>query len=422
MTGCRYADRRLNKSKINPEGGTVLIVILVISLLLIVGMQWYSRVIRQMTREEVQGIVSQRAFDLADSGVYSALHMLRTPGDANLLKSGTWLNGTDAGAPVDLSSATATGRYDVSLYRSMDDSSLVDAISTGYYYIPTGSYMINGRRAHRAVVRAKIRVRYVGDFFAAIPDNLTVGYGTDISGGDIYGKSITFQAPDGISPHTKVRTAYYLNGYSPMPAPFVTFFSTPPVPVQLTSDPNLVSPDATMTESYRTMAGNGGLLAKGVHLSGVFPSSPPTSPYKVYFCPGDIYLGAPGFPLQINDMVVIYATGTVYIENNITQTGGGNRWLGMISVGDIHITALPAGAPDNLSIIGTYVTGGRFVADGGARSSGNLTFTGGFTAKVGVDFAGVYRASRVYAFAAADKSMALPYFTYFESYTNGGRN
>jgi hypothetical protein len=396
------------------EEGSVILAILLICLIIVVAMSAFSRRIQYYSRENISHIGKQKAFDAADSGVYFALYWLRSAGNLSILTSGHWLRPGDAGAPAELSHVSTVDRYDVSLHRNLIDTSLVDAYATGYYYVPRGPYKDpDGRSAQRSVIHAKIRTLYIGDFFAAVPEVLNVGCGSNIREGTIYGSTINFAA---CAPgQTQVGAAYYLNGYQPMPANFVTFLSTPPLPSQLPSAPNLVVAHERLRASYITMAGTDN-LASSVTLSGTWPASPPANGHNVFFSNGNLELGTSSTPLQFKGKTVIYTLGPVKIHNNVVPLGGDrvNNWLAIISEGDIHIAD---DAPDVMSINGLYVTGGHFSSDGNSRTQGQLTFMGGFVAEQGVDFAGIYTQSRTYQYVKPDPAMALPYITYFESYS-----
>jgi hypothetical protein len=395
------------------ERGSAIITILLISIFVVAVLVGYSQRVQYYSRENVSHVTKQKSFDGADSGINAALFWLRSPGNLTSLQPGTLLTPGDAGAPPEFSSATATGRYDVSVYRSLIDSSLVDASCTSYYYLARGPHIApDGRSAQRVIVHAKIRTRYVGDFFAAVPDVLSVSCGSVISPGTIYGKNLTFDpCPAG---QTRIGPAYFLNGYSPTPASFVTFLSTPPAPIQLVVEPNLVTPDRRLRAFYQKMAGANTLPA-GTVLEANWPSPAPSNDYAVYYVPGDLHLGA-GPDLIFTKKLVVYAAGSVYIHNNVRPLAGDldNNWLGIVAEGDIQIAS---DAPDILALNGLFVTGGRFFCSGNARSAGRLTFNGGIVAQKGVDFASVYAQSRSYTYVRADPMMGLPSITFIESYS-----
>src|SRR5690349_20384723 len=126
------------------ESGSALLAVLLISLFVVVGLMVFARRIQSYTREDVSRLGRQKAFELADSGVYSVVNWLRSPGNSTALPPGSWLNPGDPNDPGQniLSDFTSgNGGYQVSVYRSNIDSSLVDAYSTGYYYINAGAYI-----------------------------------------------------------------------------------------------------------------------------------------------------------------------------------------------------------------------------------------------------------------------------------------
>jgi hypothetical protein len=183
----------------------------------------------------------------------------------------------------------------------------VDLYSTGYYTLKGGmTEGPGGAEGQLAAIKARIQQRNVGEYFAASPATLEIGYGSNISSGMIYGKDLIFDP--GISvPRTTVKGASYLNSISPPDyANYVTFLD-PGNPIQTDTEPTLPHLDAAMRNQYALMAGSA-ILDPNVPLSGLI-DEPTANSYKVWYGAGDVHLGIAGSSATFTDTMLIYSEG-----------------------------------------------------------------------------------------------------------------
>jgi hypothetical protein len=407
------ATRRLNGHR-----GSALISVLLIGVLLITSMIWFERWSSQNKRVVLHNNGSRLAWSQAENGVDVALQWLRNPANLSNLPNGGSYTLTPAELPT-----ISGGRSDLTLYRNLVDASLVEAWSTSYFFLGSGSVVdpVSGKTAQMTVIHATIRARFVGDYFAAVPGALQLGYGTDASSGSVYARDLTFLPPNGSAQPTRVLSAYYLNSVSPDAAPsFVTFGGAPYQAQRLASEPGLVQLDSTLSAFYKALAGTD-VKAAGSTLTGTLGA--PSNQYHVYFCPGNLTLGSGASSLTVAGPEVVYATGSITINGNILTDGQPNSWLAVLCEGNVTIASTAgASSPYILTLNGTFVMGGQFQAAGLVRSTGSLIFNGGFLAS-GVNFASVWP-QRTYSYTRAPANMLLPFFIAVEQYqvVRGGYN
>ena len=288
------------------------------------------------------------------------------------------------------------GRVAVSLTRSNIDNNLVDAYATGYFYIAASSFLdpLNQQPAQIASVYAKFQITNVAQFMLAVPGSLTLGYGTNASGGIVYASNLAFQSGSG-DPTTQVSEAYYYNSVFPTSAPpFVTFSPPGSSAQQLSYPPNFANLDAGVRAQYSSK-----------QTSNPIPS--PADFEGVLTCPSDTYVifvsssvdfGKLG-PVTVSGVCAIYATGDIYIHNNLGPAPGDTTsWVALLSEGIIH---LADDAPQSLSVCGNFVTNVAFMADGAPRPTGNLIITGGIVSMQSMGVADVWQGTRTYQYASS---------------------
>src|SRR5438067_1412263 len=113
------------RSRIQNEDGTMLMACSMMALLVAGGLAMYSWHSWYNSRADVRMITGQQALNYADSGVSCALSWLRRPtSGADLPTGGSYTFNT----PFD------NGRVEVTMIRTADVD-LVDAYTTGYYYV-----------------------------------------------------------------------------------------------------------------------------------------------------------------------------------------------------------------------------------------------------------------------------------------------
>jgi hypothetical protein len=376
--------------------GSVLLASVIVTIMLIAVIVQFTQVVIHNTRSSVRYVAGQKARMSADSGLQSALQFLRSP-QASILQ---------AGIPRLVSSVEQGTTFYLSLTRQLSDPSLVDVNATGYYQLTNGAVEAPGGnyRAQAYAIYAQVQLRNIGDYFAASPETLTIGYGSDISSGSVYARDLVFQTGSG--PRTRVKSAAYFNSISPANySNYVTFLDENQ-PSRLASEPVLPTLGAGLRNQYQSMAG-GAVLAAGSTLAGMV--DPPTdNEYRVYFSPGDITLGAVNSSCTARGSFLLYSQGDIHIANTINRLVDSTAWIALMAEGNIVIDQT---APNDLSIEATLVTNGTFEALGAYRSNGKLTMTGGMVTGHGVSIGNVYGESRVYTFRAPDPNLPLPFAT-----------
>lgn len=383
------------------KNGNILIAFTIITFLVLAAMVEFCSWVQQLTRANVHRLATQKALTNADTGIQSALEFLRTPQAAEL----------KPGIPWALTSIEQGTTFYVDLIRRASDTSLVDVYATGYYQLNDGSYSSAFNTAGKqAAVYALIQLSNAGDFFAATPGSLEISYGSNISSGSVYANNLTFDSGNG-NPQTVVKSASYYNSINPWNyASFVTFLNSGQ-PVQLTSQPQLPTLDASMSNNYQQMAGPD-VLPAGTTLSGLV-SPPVGNPYNVFFSPGDITLGAPGANCTLTGSFLIYSQGNIYIANNLNTEDGTTAWPALMAEGNIYVAST---APDTLNVYATMVTNGQFEALGNPRPNGTLNFTGGIVTGGGIALGNIYTLNRNYVYQAPDPTLPLPFATQIISY------
>jgi hypothetical protein len=381
---------------INNNRGSVLLACVIITVLILAVVVQFSNWSSRVTKTNVQQLARQKALVNADTGIQSALQFLRTPQAAQL----------QSGVPFYLSSMEEGTTFYLTLTRQIANSSLIDIFSTGYYQLQQGgSIDPSGKGAQQASVRAQIQLRNVGDYFAASPGTLEIGYGSNLSSGVVYGRDLVFTS-GASGPGTRVKAAYYLDSIEPSNyADFVTFLA-PNQPAQVDTAPNLPYLDASMRNQYENMANSDRLLDNAT-LSGTVPP-PSSNAFKVYYGEGTVHLGASGSSCTLNNSFLIYSREDIVIHNVVNGALGDASWPALMAEGNIYIAD---DAPDMMSIDATMVANGEIKALGPARSNGRLAIKGGLVAGQGISFGNVYAQQRDYTYQAPDPNLPLPFAT-----------
>ncbi len=387
------------------DRGAALVACLILCLLVVSGVIVYQRLTAQTLVGTVRRMDTGKALAYAESGVSQAMELLRQP---------QWSTQLQAGASKTAAQDLTNGRSEVTMTRDVDETTLVDLFSTGYYYLPTGTFTDpkTGQFAQMAVIEAKIRTRSIGDFFAVVPTQLQIAYGTDLSNATVYARNLSFASGDSALPPTQIKQAYYYSTLLPENAESFVTFKQPPVRLQ--SEPNLVSANSsTLRPLYQAWAGSD-ILPDGTTLSTRLIA--PANSYGVYFCPGNLVLGddgsGAGSDLTVTGKMVIYVAGKVTVIGNVRMSNSPKDWLAVISEGDI---VLSKNSPSTMNLQGTYITGGYLNAQMGSGARAQLNFTGGFQADQGANFGGAWP-QRAYVYQAPPSTMLLPFFLATEEY------
>lgn len=376
------------------EKGSALVACIVIGLVFLAGVFWVAEWSTMIGRGRVHDMGKNSAAVNADTALNAAVQNL-TRSDLNLFLA--------PNTAFRSSTTIAGGRYDYTLSRPNVDTNLIEASATGYYFLAGGTFKDpeTGQNAQVCAVDAKYRVTNAGQFLIAVSTTLVINYGADATGGVLYGVDVVFK--NGSSgPNTQVTTVYYLNSvyrwetsgnYYPDAAPtFVTFTGSTVTAQHLAYAPNFVHIDSNLGSYYSSVqsassAGFGGSFAGSVSAA---------ADSHVYYTVGDVHIGQ-GDPLVVNGVYVIYATGNIYIDNNVTLANS-NSWVGFLSEQNI---VLSADAPDNLTLYGNYLAAGSFMAAGPPRPGSHFSLTGGIVSTVGIDIANTWLGPRTYTFPAA---------------------
>jgi hypothetical protein len=391
------------------QGGSIILTALLIGMLLIAFVTQLAIWSRKNNDLGVHRMATLRALQNADSGISETMEMLRRPG---------WVLSLQPGAQQSFQRTVASdtrGRYEVTFTRDSDDFSLVHVVSTGAYQLTSGAFELGvSSRGQVAVISALLRVRSVGDFFAAVPSSLTIGDGADISQGSVYARDLMF-APGTASPNpARIREAYYFSSVFPSETPSTVIFTVGGTgkAVKLSHEPNLSAVDSTLRRHYKAWAGND-TLAAGAALDGTLGAAGDSANiHGILYCDGDVHVA--GGPASSSSLLVqrdriLYSTGTVWIHGDV-RTGGG--WLAIIAEGDI---VLASNAPTDLTLDATLITGRSFLAEQTALPRNRLTFSGGFHAQSGAQI-GTSWPDRRYRYQRAPETMVLPFFLNLEAY------
>jgi hypothetical protein len=395
------------------QNGSALITVLIITAIVAAMFVVYSTWTTIGNRAVIHSLQTQKAVYNAQSGYYSALDYLKQPFAVTLTTM-----------PVNLGSMTDGATYYLSLAKSINDPSLVNLTTTGYFEIPGGHFQDpQGNAAEMGIIDATVRLVSVKDYFAAVPGTLAIANGTNIAGGSVYGKDLLFVTGPLT---TQIGAAFYLNSVTPSATPppsLVTFTQLPNNAQQLVTAPRL--PQVTpMQDGYYAMANdpnvpcilpNPGNVCTLTNAS--FPL--PANPSNVCYCAGDLHLGDNTGPLTVSGVVVIFVQGSTYIGNSVNVNDITTDWMAVASEGDVLFQNNPPGwtVPHTMSVFGTFLTDGSIGVQGNPIwADGNLSFTGGIISQKTISLA-AFSQSRVYAYHAAPVALKLPFLVQSVSWT-----
>jgi hypothetical protein len=376
------------------ERGSVLLGTILLSLLFLAILIGYSQVSTSNSEALVHQTSTQRALEYAESGANNASLWLKNP-SFNLQ------------LPINTSTTVVfgpyqNGRVETTFYRMSTDSNLVDSYTTGYYYLAKGSFVdtstMTSQNAQIAVVNVKFRITNLAQFMFAVPGPLTITYGSNISNGIVYANDLTISTGSAL-PHTKIASAWYSNTVSSMAPVGVDFLGDPPAPQKLSYSPNFARLDSNVRAFYESKKS-----ATLPDFQGVVSAA---SDSHVYFSSGDLHIGQ-GQALTVSGVYVIYATGSVYIHNDI-QMADANSWIGILSEKDIHLAADIPG--NTLTLNGNFVANWGFRADGPPRSASVLTINGGIVSYTAAQLSNVWAVRNYNYQTTTDSNLLMPNFS-----------
>jgi hypothetical protein len=405
----------MKSKRFHNERGSMLLACLVIAAAILAGMVTFAQTLKLATRSNATKINSQRAYYNAESGLYAALDWVKGPNSASV-------DSTSERQPL---TPMAGADYQVTFMRDGVDPEIIHIVSTGTHRTPTGVHVDANGRYHEAVIRATVRVQFAGDFFAAVPGRLTIAYGSEVSTGKVYGRTIEFlPGPNDPTNETKVEAAFYYDdvrddvGTNERPE-YVTF--TGPIDHAQKQPSEVRVPHVGALDSYYEAMANANTppcvlptVAGVATLEGRW--TPPVNTNSVCYVDGDLVIGNAS-ALEVDGLASVYVTGTVHIRNNVEAPTG--NWLAIMARNDIVVDRQ---APNDLNLNMTAITDGAIRAEGNTRRNGNLRFNGGMIAQNGISLH-QFQQSREYTFFGAPSSLNLPYLVQLKSWkvVRGGK-
>ncbi|HVO33264.1 MAG TPA: hypothetical protein VMU17_05055 [Elusimicrobiota bacterium] len=384
-------------ARLKNEAGTALVAVMVISVLIVSSMLWWATWNRAKARVGVQQFGTQQAKQLADSGIGVAQQWLGSPTLSVSLPPQTT-------APYVLMSDTTTntmGRYEVALYRTNCDASLIEAYATGYYYVGSGPYLdpLTHQNATITVLDVKFKLLSVTQYLFAVPNNMIVDAGSNFGNGSIYGQDITFNTGAQIA----LQAAYYTDKVLPSSAPAnVTFSTSCPYAQPLSYAPNFGTLTESVRNSYIAKAVNGPLpdFAAGGTLG------PGSGNSAVYYSSGDVSIATLGTPLVVSGVYVIYTTGNIDIGNSINpqSTNPNSDWLGLLAEKNIYVTAANT---NDLELNGTFITNWSIIGSGWTNPTAYTLATNGSMAAL-LNISLGWNGPRQYQYVPPPPTLPLP--------------
>jgi len=381
------------------ERGAALMACIIIALILVAGVVWFSNWSWSRGRTVVSQAASQHALEYADSGINETAPWLKSP---------TLKSDLPAGTSSGFTLTMPHGRCDVALYRRSADTGLVSAYATGYYYLSAaggGTWDPQSQQyAQEASINSLFRISNVSEYLIAVPNALPISYGANAGNGLVYAGSLQFQSPPPVNPgpQTQMATALYYTDVSPSNyLSFVHFPEGSSGAQKLSYPPNFAVLDPPMRALYQQRAGT----QENVPDFEGLVSEPAT---HVFFVSGDLQV-AQNQPLIVQGVYVIYVTSSVYISNDITLADS-NSCLAILAEKDILITEQ---APDAVTIDANLVANGALDAQGAARPTGRFTLNGGLVTMGGnPQLSGVFIGGRSYFYSqCASPNFFLPNVT-----------
>lgn len=379
------------KRYLKNESGFALVACILVSFLLLAAVIEYTRWNHGNARFGTHLISSQRARENAETGIHVALDWLRKAQSSQLT----------AGVPLTMSSLNEGSTYQMTLVRSVSDSSLIDCWSTGYYEIPA-----NGSNSGitSTAIYAQIKLRPINTWLAATPGTLEIAAGSMLSTGTVYGRDLVFDR-GGAWP-TQVKTAYYFNSVTPAnPESFVNFTGGVP-PIRMALEP--VFPTVSALEAdYATMAGID-VLPDGYTVFG--NEAPASNAYKTFFCMGDLKVGTSTSTYSATTPRLYYVKGNVTIQNNVNVPAGNGT--AFMAVGDIQISSTTVSP---VRIKAQLLSDGSIEALGPPRNAA-FVFKGSIVFRNQLSIGNILVRERSYEYFAPEASLPFPFITQLVSY------
>jgi hypothetical protein len=392
------------RSQINSERGSALVATTVVSLLLLSVLVWHLSQARLMAKVQTHEHATEYALHYAESGLLLAEQALQVP--SVLATTGT----------VTGSLGMPNGRCFYTLVRSstttanplIDDPFqpvLVDATSTGYYYLDKGQSTdpVNGRTVQAAVMRAKLNFRAIGLFPAASPGRLRINDGTSVMFGPVYARELIFErAPDASNPPGVIEEAFFGDSVRGDEARVET------APRAIGVTPHFPAMGGKIRSYYQTLAqGDKSRLDSGATLQG--RTKPPEDTlFPIYYCHGDLNIGS-SEEFEPVGPLLIYVEGNLVIHRSIR--GSGDSWVAFLVEKDILL--------DISEPIGAFELKGNFISNGALRWRGpppdpqrfSFVLTGSLLAGRGFDSTTVGLEKKFMRWQVDDVVLPLPRFT-----------
>lgn len=274
---------------------------------------------------------TDNAISVAETGLNRAIGRLAIGGTP--ITDGTWV--TPAGVQ---------GSY----------HNTFEEISTPFpcHYIRTDSAVDYGSTAFRATLHSYVRVSNVGDFFAAVYDELSIGEGANAEKGRVYSPTSLIFSPATVGNPTRVKAAEYYLECDPPPGDPQYVNGTiqisepadhqPQKPKTRRLFPQVLDSDM---DNFRSLAKMGTADAHnvcdftGALWAHIFPPGyvggqngddhytkhSDFNEDHVYFCEGDMTIGDAGLSTRIiHGQVLFVASGSIHLRGNIISYTGTN--------------------------------------------------------------------------------------------------
>lgn len=301
------------------EGGSVLIMVFVAGVVLATLILLMTDHMRRYSHQMVFFNARSEAYRLAETATHEAMGKLTIDPVAYLEPSFS--------DPV----SNGDSVYQVQVCRrSYDD------VSDGYFIVANATKTVDGMAFH-VELNSYAKISNIGEYFAAVRDELQISHPLDISLGKIYGGQLTFAVDGDGSTVTKVKRAEYLNGCVPDPSAWTASnfadisISEPSThqPVKLAYPLLFPQVGPSDLQFYRSMA----------HID----LSNPTAGHHECTFSGDIY--PPGYSSNYNPAADHYAGHTsdnhdhvYYCTGTMTLQGIVHGQVGFVAAQDIRVT------------------------------------------------------------------------------------
>lgn len=378
------------------ESGNAMVVVLLIGTIVCsLSLIWSQQVLLE-SKVITQDVARSQALEYAESGINLARLRLKGP------DIGTYL---PSGSSQTLSAAFESGGAEVAMHRVLADTSLVELYATGYYHAQSGSQSnAQGKKVKLSVVRAVVRITNAGEYAIAVPGELSINPGTDLSAGRVYAGVLNFVNGSGI----QISEAYYYTAATPSDAPsFVQWVNPYDRAIRLSFPPAFPAFDDALESFYQDKSTADPLPA----FSGTVGA--PSDGRNVYYSPGSIDIGYAG-PLQVDGAYVLYVAGDVRIHNSVRMANSDST-LVIMAEGDV---VLSASVPDALQIQAFLITNQNVRAEGTTmHTGGELRLEGGIVChRELLNLSRLWPSRRYMPRPVNNNNLLLPYFTELVQY------